>query len=179
MREVLPPEYMASFAGWLGQETAECHSSSIGRSDRIPRHVRTKHSAAWGRCRTEDPRDRPSDGRTRCMVQPASLAYRGGGARFVVEGEVVLAGTAGEEMLQTGDSAGFPPGKEFSHHLQNRSSKRAVILKVGPCNLRDDVSYYPALGLRAMAADHFRFDDMPYQLFAWTALRRMSKLSVV
>lgn len=81
---------------------------------------------------------------------------------FVVEGEVVLVTGDGEELLKAGDSAGFPPGESNSHQLQNRSSKRAVVLEVGPANLRDDVSYYPGLDLKATAAGYAHLDGTPY-----------------
>lgn len=81
---------------------------------------------------------------------------------FVVEGEVVLVTGAGEELLRAGDSAGFPPGEEHSHHLQNRSSERTVVLEVGPSNLRNDVSYYPGLDLKATVAGYFHCDGTPY-----------------
>lgn len=81
---------------------------------------------------------------------------------FVVEGEVMLVTGAGEELLRAGDSTDFPPGEEHSQHLQNRSSERTVVLEVGPSNLRNDVSYYPGLDVKATAAGYFHSDGTPY-----------------
>ena len=42
---------------------------------------------------------------------------------YVLEGEVVLVSNAGEEILRIGDCAGFIPGDEDGHHLQNRTGQ--------------------------------------------------------
>jgi uncharacterized cupin superfamily protein len=60
---------------------------------------------------------------------------------FVVEGEVVLVTDAGEEILRAGDSAGFKANEPNGHHLQNRSSRDAVVLEVGSRNPGDGVFY--------------------------------------
>ena len=67
---------------------------------------------------------------------------------FVVSGEVVLVTDAGEEVLRTGDCAGFKAGDENGHHLQNRTQEEAVVLEVGTrAPDRDDV-LYPGIDLR-------------------------------
>jgi uncharacterized cupin superfamily protein len=60
---------------------------------------------------------------------------------FVVEGEVVLVTDAGEEVLRAGDSAGFKASEPNGHHLQNRSSRDAVVLEVGSRDPGDGVFY--------------------------------------
>ena len=60
---------------------------------------------------------------------------------FVVEGEVVLVTDAGEEVLRAGDSAGFKANEPNGHHLQNRSSRDAVVLEVGSRDPGDGVFY--------------------------------------
>jgi uncharacterized cupin superfamily protein len=65
---------------------------------------------------------------------------------YVVEGEVWLVSDDGEELLRTGDCAGFKAGLRDGHHLQNRSPRLAVVLTVGT---RDDRDYgeYPDIDL--------------------------------
>lgn len=50
---------------------------------------------------------------------------------YVLEGEVVLATDAGEQLLTTGMAAGFPAGTRDGHHLINRSDRPATIIEVG------------------------------------------------
>ncbi len=57
---------------------------------------------------------------------------------YVLEGEVVLATDAGEEMLRAGDCAGFKAGVRDGHCLQNRSDRPALILVMGG---RDDADW--------------------------------------
>src|SRR5690349_19960883 len=47
---------------------------------------------------------------------------------YVLEGEVVLVTDGGEEILRTGDAAGFPAGDKNGHCLQNRSDRDAQLL---------------------------------------------------
>ena len=60
---------------------------------------------------------------------------------YVLEGEVVLVTDSGEEMLRTGDCAGFKAGIKDGHHLQNRSSAAAVLLEVGSRKPEDTGEY--------------------------------------
>jgi uncharacterized cupin superfamily protein len=60
---------------------------------------------------------------------------------FVVEGEVVLVTDSGEEILRAGDCAGFRAGIEDGHHLQNRSSRDALVLEVGSRKPEDEGEY--------------------------------------
>ena len=50
---------------------------------------------------------------------------------YVLEGEVVLVTDAGDEVMRTGDCAGFRAGDPDGHQLQNRSSRDALVLEVG------------------------------------------------
>ena len=48
---------------------------------------------------------------------------------WVVEGEVVLVSSCGEEILRSGDCAGFAAAVPDGHHIQNRSDREAVLLE--------------------------------------------------
>jgi uncharacterized cupin superfamily protein len=50
---------------------------------------------------------------------------------YVLEGEVVLVCDDGEELLRSGDCAGFVAGERVGHHLQNRSARDALVLELG------------------------------------------------
>jgi uncharacterized cupin superfamily protein len=67
---------------------------------------------------------------------------------FIVEGEVVLVTDAGEEILRSGDCAGFKAGVGDGHHLQNRSDRDAVLLEVGSRRAAEDEGEYPDIDLR-------------------------------
>jgi uncharacterized cupin superfamily protein len=60
---------------------------------------------------------------------------------FVVEGEVVLVTDTGEEVLRSGDCAGFKAGVTDGHHLQNRADRDAVLLEVGSRRADDEGGY--------------------------------------
>ncbi len=66
---------------------------------------------------------------------------------YVLQGEVVLVTDAGEEVLQTGDCAGFKAGVADGHHLQNRSGSEAVLLEVGTRHPGGDGAEYPDIDL--------------------------------
>lgn len=61
---------------------------------------------------------------------------------YVVEGELVLVTNEGEQILQTGDMAGFAAGKANGHHLINRSQAAAVYLEIGD-RTQPDTAQYP------------------------------------
>jgi uncharacterized cupin superfamily protein len=67
---------------------------------------------------------------------------------YVLEGEVVLVTDAGEEILRPGDCAGFKAGVHDGHHLQNRSSRDAVVLEVGSRKDAEDEGDYPDIDMR-------------------------------
>jgi uncharacterized cupin superfamily protein len=81
---------------------------------------------------------------------------------LVLEGEVVLVTDDGEERLVAGDSAGFPAGKADGHHLQNRSSRDAVVLEVGTSNESVDVTTYPDIDMLALPDGYVHRDRTPY-----------------
>jgi uncharacterized cupin superfamily protein len=60
---------------------------------------------------------------------------------YVLSGEVWLVSDAGEELLRAGDCAGFKAGVRDGHHLQNRSTKDAVLLEIGSRDDRDSGEY--------------------------------------
>ncbi|MBW4051114.1 MAG: cupin domain-containing protein [Proteobacteria bacterium] len=66
---------------------------------------------------------------------------------FVLEGEVVLVTDAGEEVLRTGDCAGFRAGERDGHQLQNRSNAEAVLLEIGARQPERDAVDYPDIDL--------------------------------
>jgi uncharacterized cupin superfamily protein len=83
---------------------------------------------------------------------------------FVLEGEVVLVTNAGEEILLPGDSAGFKAGIKDGHHLQNRSTRDAVVLEVGSRKVADDEGEYPGIDLLFLNGDagYAHMDGTPY-----------------
>ena len=66
---------------------------------------------------------------------------------YVLEGEVVLVTDSGEEILRSGDCAGFKAGVRDGHHLQNRSPRDAVILEIGSRKSAEDEGEYPDIDL--------------------------------
>ena len=72
---------------------------------------------------------------------------------FIVEGEVVLVTDAGEELLRSGDCAGFKAGVKDGHHLQNRSDRDAILLEVGSRRVAEDEGEYPDIDMRFLKND--------------------------
>ena len=60
---------------------------------------------------------------------------------YVLSGEVVLVTDKGEEVLHTGDCAGFKAGVKDGHCLQNRSQQDVEILVVGSRHEEDHGEY--------------------------------------
>lgn len=60
---------------------------------------------------------------------------------YVLDGEVVLATDAGEEVLRAGDCAGFKAGVADGHHLKNLSDRDALVLEVGSRKANEAVDY--------------------------------------
>jgi len=75
--------------------------------------------------------------------------WHGGEDEFVLvlSGEVVLVMDGREQVLRTGDCAGFPAGVANAHHLQNRSAQEAVVLEVGSRRPDADPVDYPDIDL--------------------------------
>jgi uncharacterized cupin superfamily protein len=67
---------------------------------------------------------------------------------YVIEGELVLVTDTGEEILRSGDCAGFKAGKANGHHLQNRTDRDAVVLEVGSRRPEHDELTYPGIDLK-------------------------------
>ena len=61
---------------------------------------------------------------------------------YVLEGEVVLVTSAGEQTLSAGMCAGYPAGSEDGHHFINRSKRPAKYLEVGN-RIEGDNAFYP------------------------------------
>jgi uncharacterized cupin superfamily protein len=83
---------------------------------------------------------------------------------YVISGEVVLVTDAGEEILKTGDCAGFKAGDKDGHHLQNRSKADAVLLEIGT-RLPNDAGEYPDIDMAfhmGGTAMYTRKDGTPY-----------------
>jgi uncharacterized cupin superfamily protein len=82
---------------------------------------------------------------------------------YVLEGELVLVTDAGEEILRTGDCAGFKAGIEDGHHLQNRSGQAALVLEVGS-RKTDDEGEYSDIDLRFLKgrAGYARKNGAPF-----------------
>jgi uncharacterized cupin superfamily protein len=82
---------------------------------------------------------------------------------WVVEGEVVLLTDAGEEVLRAGDCAGFKANVADGHHLQNRSSRRALVLEIGSRFPETDAAHYPDIDMRWLpGARYTHKDGTPY-----------------
>lgn len=67
---------------------------------------------------------------------------------FVVEGEVVLVTDEGEETLRAGECAGFKAGVPDGHHLQNRSSREALVMEIGTRRPQEEEVIYPDIDLK-------------------------------
>ncbi|HEY5898712.1 MAG TPA: cupin domain-containing protein [Burkholderiales bacterium] len=61
---------------------------------------------------------------------------------YVLEGEVVLVTSEGEQTLGAGMCAGYPAGKRDGHHFINRSTRPAKYLEVGN-RIEGDNAFYP------------------------------------
>lgn len=83
---------------------------------------------------------------------------------YVIEGELILVTDAGEEILRSGDCAGFKAGEANGHHLQNRSSHDALILEVGSRRPQDDAVTYPGIDLKIAngSRSYTHLDGKPY-----------------
>jgi uncharacterized cupin superfamily protein len=66
---------------------------------------------------------------------------------WVIEGEVVLVTSRGEQVLRSGDCAGFAAGVADGHHIQNRSDREAVLIEIGSRRSGEDACHYPDNGV--------------------------------
>jgi uncharacterized cupin superfamily protein len=60
---------------------------------------------------------------------------------FLLEGELALVTSSGEQTLRAGMAAGFPAGVADGHHFVNRSQADAVFLVVGDRREEDECRY--------------------------------------
>jgi uncharacterized cupin superfamily protein len=81
---------------------------------------------------------------------------------FVLEGEVVLVSDDGEQRLVAGDCAGFAAGVADGHHLQNRSTRDAIVLEVGTSSEAVDVTTYPDVDMLALPDGYVHRNGTPY-----------------
>jgi uncharacterized cupin superfamily protein len=81
---------------------------------------------------------------------------------WVVAGEVVLITDQGEELLRSGECAGFKAGITNGHHLQNRSAHPAAILEIGSRRPDTDLVDYPDIDLRSTPSGYTHNDGTPY-----------------
>jgi uncharacterized cupin superfamily protein len=82
---------------------------------------------------------------------------------YVLEGEVVLATDSGEEVLRAGDCAGFKAGVKDGHHVQNRSSREAVVLEIGSRKPEQDEGEYSDIDMRFLKSGGYAHKDgRPY-----------------
>lgn len=86
---------------------------------------------------------------------------------YVLVGEVTLVSDDGEELLRTGDAAGFKAGEPNGHSLQNRSAADALVLEIGSRAAGLDATTYPGIDLLAPAggqpAIYTHRDGTPYR----------------
>jgi uncharacterized cupin superfamily protein len=82
---------------------------------------------------------------------------------WVVEGELTLTTTAGEEVLRAGDCAAFRRGDPDGHHLVNKSGQAAKVLEIGNSDPRDRC-VYPDIDMIAEPAveGYSHRDGAPY-----------------
>jgi uncharacterized cupin superfamily protein len=81
---------------------------------------------------------------------------------WVLEGEVVLVADGAEQILRSGDCAGFKAGVADAHHLQNRSASAALVLEIGSRRPQTDCAEYPDIDLRWTPDGYTRKDGTPY-----------------
>lgn len=80
---------------------------------------------------------------------------------WVLDGELALVTSAGEETLRAGDCAAFKCGDLDGHHLINKSGRPARILEIGTTDRRDRCTY-PDIDLIADAGAYSQRDGTPY-----------------
>src|SRR5688572_27901935 len=68
---------------------------------------------------------------------------------YVLEGEVVLITDHDEELLRSGDCAGFPAGAADRHQLQNRSTRAATVLEIVTRRPEAAQDFYSDIALHA------------------------------
>lgn len=79
---------------------------------------------------------------------------------FIVSGEAVLIEDDGETVLQAGECAAFPAGKDNGHHLVNRSEEDVMYLEIGSSMDGDEVTYSD-VDMRNVGGRFVRKDGTP------------------
>ncbi len=84
---------------------------------------------------------------------------------YVLAGEVVLVTDDGEEVLSSGDAAGFKAGEPNGHCLANHSESDVLVLEIGT-RVPDNAAYYSDIDMVAPAggepAIYTHRDGTPY-----------------
>jgi len=80
---------------------------------------------------------------------------------MVLSGQATLITSAGEELLNPGDCAGFKAGDADGHHIVNRSDSLVVVLEIGTAHA-EDICDYPEIDLRGTATAYQHKDGTPY-----------------
>lgn len=86
---------------------------------------------------------------------------------YVLDGELVLVTSSGEEAMRPGDCAAFKAGDGDGHCFQNRSDRNAVLLVVGS-RADADQCHYPDIDLALQSGrytgkvGYVRKDGTPY-----------------
>jgi uncharacterized cupin superfamily protein len=83
---------------------------------------------------------------------------------YVLSGEIVLVTDGGEEILKSGDCAGFKAGDKNGHHLQNRGGSDALVLEIGtrPKSDRGEYSDIDMAFDTGSGAKYLHKDGTPY-----------------
>jgi uncharacterized cupin superfamily protein len=80
----------------------------------------------------------------------------------VLSGEVVLVTDTGDEVLRTGDCAGFKAGDRNGHCVQNRSTAAATVLEIGS-RLPDECTTYSDIDMKTEpGVGYIHNDGTPY-----------------
>ena len=81
---------------------------------------------------------------------------------YVVSGEVVLVTDEGEEVLRTGDAAGFKANDPNGHCLQNHSGQDAIVLEIGT-RVAGNLAYYNDIDMKTQPGGGYAHrDGTPY-----------------
>jgi uncharacterized cupin superfamily protein len=79
---------------------------------------------------------------------------------YVLAGEVVLVTDEGEEILHTGDAAGFKAADGNGHCLRNHSAGDALVLEIGT-RVKGDNVHYSEIDMLAAGGIYTRRDGTP------------------